>query len=111
MRRKGFRILPAVKGPGSIEDGVAFLQSYEIVVHPRCALLAGELGRYSWRTDPMTGEVLPMLEDKDNNAIDALRYALEGLRRAPKSRAASRPTAGKTAYRKQRAAKASGWAA
>ena len=32
---------------------------------------------------PLTDEVLPVLEDKSNHTIDALRYALEGLRRAP----------------------------
>lgn len=83
MQRKGFKIVPAIKGPGSIEDGVAFLQSYRIVVHPRCKLTAAEMATYSYEVDKKTGEVLPLLEDKNNNAIDALRYALEGLRRAP----------------------------
>lgn len=85
MRRRGFRIVAATKGPGSIEDGVRFLQGVRIVVHPRCTLTAQELGRYSWKVDPATGLVLPVLEDKDNNAIDALRYAYEGVRRAPKA--------------------------
>jgi len=84
MRRKGFKIIPAIKGAGSIEDGVAFLQSYEIVVHPRCPQVAGELGSYSYRVDAQTGQVLPILEDKFNNFIDALRYALEALRRSGK---------------------------
>lgn len=84
MQRKGFKIIPAIKGPGSIEDGVTFLQSFEIVIHPRCVLAAKEFGSYSWKVDLKTGEVLSVLEDKDNNAIDAARYALEGLRRAAK---------------------------
>lgn len=84
MQRKGFKIIPAVKGPGSIEDGVAFLKSYRIVVHPRCKLTAQEMAAYSYKVDSKTGEILPLLEDKFNNAIDALRYACEGLRRAPK---------------------------
>ena len=41
-----------------------------------------EISSYSYKVDKMTDEVLPMLEDKDNHTIDALRYALEGLRRA-----------------------------
>jgi hypothetical protein len=32
--------------------------------------------------DKLTGKVLPKLEDKNNNVIDALRYACEGARRA-----------------------------
>lgn len=81
MRRHGFKIVSAVKGPGSLEDGVQFLKSYDIVVHPRCKNVINELTRYSYKIDPLTEEVLPLLEDKDNHTIDALRYALEALRR------------------------------
>jgi hypothetical protein len=83
MKRKGFRVKPAIKGPGSIEDGVKFLQSFEIVVHTRCPTVAGELKRHSYKTDDKTGDILPIMEDRDNNTIDALRYALEEVRRAP----------------------------
>lgn len=83
MRRNGFpRIVPAIKGPGSIEDGIEFLRSFDIVVHPRCKHVAEELARYCYKTDPQTGEILPVLDDKDNHTIDALRYALEELRRS-----------------------------
>jgi phage terminase large subunit len=81
MRRQGFRIVPAIKGPGSIEDGIEFLKSFDIVVHPRCQHVADELTLFSFKTDSMTGDVLPVLEDKNNHTIDALRYALEALRR------------------------------
>lgn len=82
MQRQGFRIRPAIKGPGSIEDGVEFLRSFDIVVHPRCKKVAEELTLYSYKTDPQTGEILPVLEDKNNHTIDALRYALEELRKS-----------------------------
>lgn len=82
MASRGFTIHPAIKGAGSIEDGVAFLQSYNIVVHPLCKNTADELSTYSWKVDKLTQQVLPVLADKDNNTIDALRYALEGVRRA-----------------------------
>lgn len=82
MQRQGFRIVSAIKGAGSLEDGVEFLKSCDIVVHPRCKHLADELSIYSYKTDPLTGTVLPQLEDRDNHVIDALRYALEGARRA-----------------------------
>lgn len=81
MKRQGFRITPAVKGPGSIEDGVEFLRSFDIIVHPRCKKVAEELTLYSYKVDQHTGDILPMLEDKNNHTIDALRYALEELRR------------------------------
>lgn len=82
MRRHGFpKIVPAKKGAGSIEDGVSFLQSFDMVIHPRCKNVAREVASYAYKVDRLTEEVLPMLEDKDNHTIDALRYALEGLRR------------------------------
>jgi phage terminase large subunit len=81
MKRQGFRITAALKGQGSLEDGVEFLRSFDIVVHPRCKRVAEELTLYSYKTDEHTGEILPVLEDKNNHTIDALRYALEELRR------------------------------
>jgi phage terminase large subunit len=85
MKRHGFQKMgPAVKGSRSVEEGVEFLQSYDIVVHPRCKHVIDELTLYSYDTDPLTGKVLPKLKDKDNHMIDALRYACEGARRAVK---------------------------
>lgn len=83
LRRHGFpKIQPAVKGARSVEEGIAFLQSFDIVVHPDCTHLIDELTLYSYKVDPLTDTVLPVLCDKDNHLIDALRYACEGVRRA-----------------------------
>ncbi len=85
MRKNGFpKIMAALKGPGSLEDGVEWLKTYDIVVHPRCAHTIDELRTYSFKTDPLTQLVLPVLDDKKNHVIDALRYACEGVRRAAK---------------------------
>lgn len=88
MQRHGYpKINPAIKGSRSLEEGVAFLQSFDIVVHPRCTHVIDELTMYSYKTDPLTGKVLPLLEDKHNHLIDSLRYACEGARKAnPKER-------------------------
>lgn len=81
MKRKGFKIVPAIKGPGSLEDGIEFLRTFDIVIHPRCVRTIEEFTLYSWKTDPLTGQILPVLADKDNHLIDAARYGLEALRR------------------------------
>lgn len=94
MKRKGFRITAALKGQGSIEDGVEFLRSFNIIVHPRCVNVINELKLYSYKIDPQTEEILPLLDDKNNHTIDALRYALEELRRTgwkPKAKAPAGP--------------------
>jgi phage terminase large subunit len=83
MQRHGFpRISAAIKGAKSLEEGVEFLKTFDIVVHPRCTHLIDELTLYSYKVDEATGKVLPILQDKDNHIIDALRYACEGVRRA-----------------------------
>lgn len=82
MRKNGFpKIMGAVKGPRSLEEGIEFLKNYDIVVHPRCLHTIDELTLYSYKTDSLTGKILPVLEDKKNHVIDALRYACEGVRR------------------------------
>ena len=90
MRSHGFpKIMAAVKGPKSLEEGVEWLKSFDIVVHPRCQHTIDELTLYSYKKDALTDAVLPVLEDKDNHLIDALRYACESVRRTQK---ASKPT-------------------
>lgn len=83
MQRHGFpRMVGALKGPNSVKDGIEFIKSYDIVVHPRCKHTIEELTLYAFKTDPLTNEVLPVLEDKKNHVIDALRYAVESARRS-----------------------------
>jgi len=92
MRKNGFpRIMSAVKGARSLEEGVEFLRGFDVVVHPRCKHLIDELTMYSYKTDPLTGAVVPILEDKNNHVIDSLRYACEGARRAGKVRKTQEP--------------------
>lgn len=80
MRRKGFsQIGPADKWKGSVEDGIACLKSFKrIIVHPRCPHTAKEFRLYAFKVDRVTGDILPVIVDKHNHGIDALRYALDG---------------------------------
>lgn len=83
LRRNGFpKIGAAVKGARSVEEGVEWLKSFDIIVHPRCQHVIDELTLYSFEIDDQTQQVLPKLADKNNHCIDALRYACEGIRRA-----------------------------
>ena len=83
MRRSGFNIVGAKKGKGSVEDGIQFLRGFkEIIIHPRCKHTLDEFKTYSWKIDKLTGEALPVPEDKNNHCIDALRYAIENVMRA-----------------------------
>jgi phage terminase large subunit len=75
MAKHGFRCKPAPKWQGSIEDGIAWLRAHDIVIHSRCKHLIDEFNRYSYKTDKITGDILPIIVDKYNHGIDALRYA------------------------------------
>lgn len=78
LRRNGYpRVLPASKWPGSVDDGVEHLRSYErIVIHPRCVNTAREAKLWSYKTDRNSGLVLPVLQDGNDHCFDAIRYAL-----------------------------------
>lgn len=68
------------KWPGSVEDGVTHLRSYElIVIHPRCEHTAEEAKLYSYKIDRLTEDVLTEIVDKHNHCMDAIRYALGPL--------------------------------
>jgi phage terminase large subunit len=92
LRNNGFpRIASAVKGARSVEEGIEFLKSYDLVIHPRCQHLIDELTLYSYKVDSLTGQVTAVLDDKDNHMIDALRYAVEGARRAMRAKPETGP--------------------
>lgn len=87
MQKNGYpKMQAAQKGKGSVEEGITFLQSFDIVVHPRCKHLIDELNTYSYKRDKLTDEILPIIEDKNNHVIDALRYACEGARKSINTR-------------------------
>lgn len=87
IKRQGFRIEAAEKWPGSVEDGITFLRSFEkIIIHPRCTKTIFEANAYEYKTDRLTGDILPDIVDKHNHHWDAIRYALDKLiRRKGKS--------------------------
>ena len=79
IKRKGFNISAAKKWQGSVEDGIAYLRGFKrIIIHPRCKYTATEARLYSYKTDRMTGEVLPIIVDANNHCWDAVRYSLDG---------------------------------
>ncbi|MCX8607148.1 PBSX family phage terminase large subunit [Gilliamella sp. B3766] len=79
IKRKGFNISAAKKWQGSVEDGIAYLRGFkQIIIHPRCKHTAEEARLYSYKSDRVTNEVLPVIEDKNNHCWDAVRYSLDG---------------------------------
>jgi phage terminase large subunit len=80
MNSRGYNIAPAKKGKDSIMAGIEKLRSFEkIHIHPCCKNVIKEMKTYSWRQNKLTGEIINEPEDKNNHAIDALRYAMESM--------------------------------
>lgn len=79
LARQGFSIDAAAKWKGSVEDGVTYLKGFEeIIIHERCKHTADEFRHYSYKVDKKTGDILPIIVDKFNHCIDAIRYGLDG---------------------------------
>lgn len=67
----------AIKGAGSIEYGMKWLQIRKIVIDPRRTPYTKEqIVNYSYERDK-DGNVISGYPDKDNHSIDALRYSFE----------------------------------
>ncbi len=89
--RHGFKAIAVPREPHSVQEGVDYLKGFEIIVHPRCERTIEELRNYSRKVDPLTGEILQVLEDKWNHCIDAIRYLVDPIRRLGKARKAEAP--------------------
>ncbi|MCW4600098.1 PBSX family phage terminase large subunit [Pasteurella multocida subsp. multocida] len=81
LKRNGIpRIEEVKKWSGSVEDGIEHIKSYrKVYIHPRCKETLREFRLYSYKTDRLTGDVLPTVLDEHNHYIDAIRYALNPL--------------------------------
>lgn len=80
LRRLGLRrIKGARKGKDSIMNGIQYLQTYKIYIHPRCVNTIMEFENYTWQKDKRTGVYINKPIDNYCHLIDALRYGAEEL--------------------------------
>jgi phage terminase, large subunit, PBSX family len=69
------RIKQSVKGQGSVNQGIQYIQQFDIYVHPKCVNTVMEFKNYIWQEKD--GTTLNKPVDNYNHLMDALRYALE----------------------------------
>lgn len=81
IRLYGINMMPAVKGAGSINQGIQFVQQQRISVTKRSDNIIKEYRNYLWATDKQ-GKILNEPEGGLDHALDAVRYAFTSL--APK---------------------------
>lgn len=70
LKRAGFNVQKAYKGPDSVQSGIDKIKQYTIFMHPDSKNLHMEADLYCWKA----GTDKP--EDKNNHLMDAIRYAL-----------------------------------
>ena len=76
IRRHGIsRIKQSSKGKGSVNQGIQYIQQFDIYVHPKCTNTIMEFKNYVW--EEKNGITLNKAADNYNHLMDALRYALE----------------------------------
>lgn len=81
LKSRGFtNVRRSKKGPSSVENGIAKIKSYDVVIHPSCAYTIREFQVHRYEVDRKTEAVLPKFVDADNHCVDACRYAIESLR-------------------------------
>ena len=73
LKRYGYRVNPAKKGPDSILFGIGIIQEHKLLITKRSNNLKDELNRYCWAKDK-EGNALNYPIDSHNHALDALRY-------------------------------------
>lgn len=78
LKLMGISILPATKGPGSINQGIQYVQDQRIYVTKRSVNLIKEYRNYLWKIDK-DGKVLNVPEGGNDHALDAVRYAITSL--------------------------------
>ncbi len=81
LRGRGLRIIPAKKGPDSINHGMRWLQTLGKIVidKAKCPQAAKEFRAYEYDRDK-DGRFLSRYPDRNNHTIDAVRYAMENVR-------------------------------
>ena len=77
FRASGVDARSAIKGPGSVEYGMKWLQRRKIVIDKRRTPNAyKEIVGYEYERNK-DGEIISGYPDKNNHAIDAIRYGME----------------------------------
>ncbi|MEA5135375.1 MAG: PBSX family phage terminase large subunit [Candidatus Fimivivens sp.] len=69
-------IRAARKGKDSVNNGIDYIQDFEIIVHPKCVNFLTEISNYTWGEDKF-GKRLNVPIDDFNHLMDAMRYGME----------------------------------
>lgn len=76
IKTYGILILPSQKGPGSVNQGIQYIQQQRISVTKQSTNLIKEYRNYLWMTDK-NGKIINEPLGGQDHLLDSLRYSLE----------------------------------
>lgn len=79
LKLYGVNIQAVVKGAGSVNHGIQYVQGQRMSITKRSTNIIKEYRNYMWRTD-RDGRILDVPEDLWNHAMDAIRYGMESAK-------------------------------
>ncbi len=75
LKREGFKIIPARKGPNSVKDGIDFIKRRKLHILSTSANLLKEIRTYGWKKDPR--DETKFIDEPikyNDHLMDSLRY-------------------------------------
>ncbi|WP_058830718.1 PBSX family phage terminase large subunit [Paenibacillus polymyxa] len=82
-RNAGYKASAVVKEPGSVNAQIDWLKKHKIHIHPSCSNTIKEMQQWKWKHDPKTNTYTDEPINFFDDAMAALRYAVEGMRKGP----------------------------
>lgn len=77
LRLNGFNAIPALKGPGSVNTGIKFIQNYDIYYTDTSVNVEEEYEEYEWEI--ISGVNLDRPLKQNDHILDAIRYCMSFL--------------------------------
>lgn len=82
IKTYGVNIIGAQKGPGSVNQGISFVQAQKISVTRRSLNILKAYRNYTWKKNDLRGNVIQTPDDSIHewsNTMDAIRYGFNGI--------------------------------
>ena len=89
-QKAGYKARKVKKEPGSVNAQIDYLKQMRIFINPRCTNTIKEISQWKWKYDDKRAvyldEPVPFMDD----AMAALRYSIEDIRRCRKGKVSSK---------------------
>jgi len=79
LANEGFMAIPTIKGAGSVEEGISFMQKLNVFYTNGSRNISAEYDLYSWQLDRY-GEPTDIPIKKDDHGMDSIRYLMAYLK-------------------------------